>query len=196
MRWCCCSTPPASSATSTTSSTGCRQMASRTLPSATAPATQTRSAASNSMTGTDRFKVHKPSQTSANLLKFFLNGGCIMVWFASHFVLQKFRRIIINPEIDGSFKGKLFILAPLMVAREARSCALISGQTQPAEDQPARQARQVQDVSPRRQDQEGPGPRVQLPGAAQRQGCPLLPRRKACTFTSHYRQSPIYFYLE
>ena len=66
----CCSTPPASSATSTTSSTGCRQMASRTLPSATAPATQTRSAASNSMTGTDRFKVHKPSQTSANLLKF------------------------------------------------------------------------------------------------------------------------------
>ena len=106
-----------------------------------------------------------------------------MEWFASHFVLQKFRRIIINPEIDGSFKGKLFILAPLMVAGEARSCALISGQTQPAEDQPARQARQVQDVSPRRQDQEGPGPRVQLPGAAQRQGCPLLPRRKACTFT-------------
>ena len=83
MRWCCCSTPPASSATSTTSSTGCRQMASRTLPSATAPATQTRSAASNSMTGTDRFKVHKPSQTSANLLKFSLDWGCIiMVWFA------------------------------------------------------------------------------------------------------------------
>ena len=61
-------------------------------------------------------------------------------------------------------------------------------QTQSAEDQSAGQARQVQVLQTGRQDQEGPGPRVQLPGAAQRQGCPLLPRRKACTFTSHYRQ--------
>ena len=117
-----------------------------------------------------------------------------MVWFASNFVLQKFRRIIINPEIDGSFKRKLFILAPLMVAREARSCALTSGQTQPAEDQPARQASQVQDVSPRRQDQEGAGPRLQLPGAAQRQGGPLLPRRKPHTFTSQMFSKLVYMF--
>ena len=119
-----------------------------------------------------------------------------MVWFASNFVLQKFRRIIINPEIDGSFKRKLFILAPLMAAREARSCALTSGQTQPAEDQPARQASQVQDVSARRQDQEGAGPRVQLPGAAQRQGGPLLPRRKPHTITPQiYFQSVFLLHL-